>query len=138
MQQGVVQAVLGGRHAYAVQTVAEQQRRSIAVASWRADGRAHDLEPFRPVPLVHGPELVAAAAHPVSADSLELHANVKTFLEATIGTSLPLGLVNVAAAIRNARVHLLVLHCSLEEALAAFAGEQAVVVAADLVAANGT
>lgn len=94
---------------------------------------AHDLHPFRPVALVHGAKLVAAAAHPVSADGLQLHANVETLLEAAVGAALSLRLVDVTTPVGHTGVHLLVLHGALEEALAALAGEQSVVVAAGLV-----
>lgn len=57
-------------------------------------------------------------------------------MEAAEGAALPLGLVDEARAVRDARVHLLVLHGALEEALARLAREQAVVVAADAVAAD--
>jgi len=88
------------------------------------------LHPLCPVTFVHGTKLVAAAAHPVRPHSLQLHADVETFLETTVGAALALRLVDVTAPIRDARVHFFVLHRPLEEALAAFAGEQPVVVAA--------
>lgn len=52
-------------------------------------------------------------------------------------TAFPLGFVNVTGPLCYARVDLLVLDGALEEALAGLAGEQAVMVAADLVPADG-
>ena len=69
--------------------------------------------------------------------TFELHADVEALLEPAEGTPLPLGLVDVTAALGHARVDLLVLHSPLEEALAGLAREQAVVVAGHLVAAHG-
>ena len=70
--------------------------------------------------------------------TFQLHAHLEALLKATVGTSLTLTLVNVAAALCDARVDLLILNGSLEEALAGLAGEQAVVVAGDAVAAHRT
>jgi hypothetical protein len=109
----------------------------MVVVAVRADA-THDLHPLGPIALVHGPELVSAAAHPIRADGLQLHADIETLLETTIRTSFPLRLVDVTSAIGHTRVDLLVLNRPLEEALAAFAGQQAIVVAAHLVPANRT
>lgn len=92
--------------------------------------RAQDLHSFGAVPFVHGPELVAAAAHPIGAHRLQFHADVETFLETTIGTPFPLWFVYVTSAICDARVNLFVLHSPLEEALAALASQQSIMVAA--------
>ena len=69
--------------------------------------------------------------------TFELHADTEALLEAAERTPFALSLVDLAALIRHTRVHLLVLHGALEEALAGLAGEQAVVVAGHLVAADG-
>lgn len=73
-----------------------------------------------------------------SVPTFELHADLEALLEPAEGTPLPLGLVDVTAALGDARVNLFVLHSPLEEALAGLAGEQAVVVAGNLVATHGT
>ena len=64
--------------------------------------------------------------------TFELHADVETLLESAVGAALPLRLVDDAGAVGHARVHLLVLHGALEEALARLARQQAVVVPAHL------
>ena len=91
---------------------------------------SHNLHPLSPIALVHGPKLVAAPAHSVRAHRLQLHANIETLLEATIWTPLALWLVNVTTPIGHTRVHFLVLHRALEETLAAFASQQAIMIAA--------
>lgn len=63
---------------------------------------AHDLHTLGSVALVHWAELVAAAAHSVGSNCLELHSDVKTLLEATIWTAFALRFVDMAAAIGNA------------------------------------
>ena len=69
--------------------------------------------------------------------TFKLHADVETLLESAVGAALPLRLVDDAGAVGHARVHLLVLHGALEEALARLARQQAVVVPAHLVPAHG-
>ena len=64
--------------------------------------------------------------------TFKLHADVETLLESAVGAALPLRLVDDAGAVGHARVHLLVLHGALEEALARLARQQAVVVPAHL------
>lgn len=58
-------------------------------------------------------------------------------MEPTVGTTFALCLIDVTGSFRDAGVDLLVLHGALEEALAGFAGEQTVMIAAHLVTANG-
>lgn len=70
--------------------------------------------------------------------TFQFHADLEALLEAAVGTPLPLGLVYVAASVGHTRVHLLVLHGPLEEALAGLAGEKTVVVTGHLVAAHRT
>ena len=70
--------------------------------------------------------------------TFQLHANLETLLEAAVGTPFALRLIDGAVPILYARIDLLVLHCPLEEPLAGLAGEQAIVVAGDLVAADRT
>ena len=69
--------------------------------------------------------------------TFEFHSDVETLLEPAVGTPLPLRLVDDTAPVGDARVDLLVLHGPLEEPLAAFTRQEAVVVAADLVPADG-
>lgn len=95
-----------------------------------ARNTAHDLHALSSVTFVHGAKFVPTATHSVSSNSFELHTDVKTLLEATVWTAFTLGLVDMTAAICNAGVYLLVLHCALEESFAALAGEQAIVIAA--------
>lgn len=83
-------------------------------------------------------ELVSAAAHPILAHRLQFHAHLQALLESTVGASLPLMLVNLTLLLVDARVELLVLYGSLEEALARLAREQTVVKAAHFVATNRT
>lgn len=101
----------------------------VVVVAVGADA-SHDLHPLRSIALVHGPELVSAASHAVSPDSLQFHANIQALLETTVGTPFPLRLVNVTTPVGHTRVDLLVLNRPLEETLATFASQQAVVVAA--------
>lgn len=108
--------------------VARVRQVMVVVVAIGADA-AHYLHPFGPVALIHGAELVSAAAHSVRANGLQFHAYVQTLLEATVRTSFPLGLVDVTTAIGHTRVDLLVLDRALEEALAALAGQQTVVIA---------
>lgn len=68
--------------------------------------------------------------------TFELHAHLQALLKTAKWTAFTLRLVNVAAALRHARVHLLILDSALEEAFARFAGEQTVMVTGDFVAAN--
>jgi hydrogenase/urease accessory protein HupE len=70
--------------------------------------------------------------------SFQSHANVQALLEAAVRASFPLGFVDNATLISHARVDFLVLHSALEEPLARFAGQQAVVVAGYLIAADRT
>jgi len=57
-------------------------------------------------------------------------------LKPAIGTPFSLGLVDDAAPVGDARVDLLVLNGALEEALAALAGQKAVVVSGHFVSAH--
>lgn len=82
------------------------------------------------IPLVHRPEFVAAASHSIRANCLQFHTNVKTLLEATVRAAFSLRLIDVASSIGNARVNLFVLYGAFEEALAAFACEQTIMIAA--------
>lgn len=94
----------------------------------RSSGRctcdaAHDLQPLGPIPFVHWSELVATAAHPIGSHCFQFHADVQTLLETTIWTPLALRLINMTAAVGNARVYLFVLDSALEEAFATLAGQ---------------
>lgn len=100
----------------------------VVVVGIGADG-AHNLHPLGPIALVHGPKFVSAAAHSIRAHRLQLHAHIETLLEPTIGTSFPLRLVYMTTPIRHTRVNLFILHSPLKEALAAFTGEQAIMIA---------
>lgn len=95
-----------------------------------AGNGAHNLHSLGSISFVHRPELVAAAAHSIRPNRLKFHPDPKTLLKTTVGTAFPLRLVNVAVAIGDAGVQFLVLHRPLEEALAAFASEQSIVIAA--------
>lgn len=64
------------------------------------------------------------------------HPLVQTLLESTILTSIPLSLVDFTISICNTVVNPFVLHRSLEESLAAFAGDDAVVQTSGLVFAD--
>ncbi len=69
--------------------------------------------------------------------TFELHSDFETLLKTAVGTAFALRLVDVAGPIGDTLVDLLVLDGSLEESLARLAGEQSVVVARDLVSADG-
>lgn len=69
--------------------------------------------------------------------TLQFHAHLEALLESTVGTTFALSLIDVTGSFRDAGVDLLVLHGALEEALAGFAGEQAVMITAHLVTADG-
>lgn len=125
---GVSHGERGAGHHAAHQVARVRERARLVLVG--AGDAAHDLHPFGPVALVHGAEFVAAAAHAIGSDRFELHADVKTLLEATVWTPLSLRLIYVTASVGHTRVDLLVLHCSLEEAIAALAGQQTIVVAA--------
>lgn len=58
-------------------------------------------------------------------------------MESAVGTTLALCLIDVTGSFGDAGVDLLVLHGALEEALAGLAGEQAIMVTAHLVPADG-
>jgi hypothetical protein len=83
-------------------------------------------------------ELVASAAHSILTHGLQLHADLEALLKATIGAPFALLLVDLTRLLVHTRVELFVLDSSLEEALAAFTCQQAVVKAAHFVAAHGT
>jgi len=70
--------------------------------------------------------------------TFKFHADFKTFLEPAERTPLPLGLVDVTRPLGHARVHLFVLHSTLEKAFARLAREQTVMVTGHLVTAHGT
>ena len=73
----------------------------------------------------------------VSFLTLELHSRLEALVEPARGALLPGGDGDRALRAPQAHVVLLVLHGALEETLAGLAGEDAVVEARDLVAADG-
>lgn len=75
---------------------------------------------------------------PILRLTFKFHADVQTLLEAAEGATLPLRFVNVASPFSDARIDLFILNSPLEEALARLAGEEAIVVAANFVPADGT
>lgn len=68
--------------------------------------------------------------------TFELHAHLQALLEAAERAAFALRLIDVAATLRHARVHLLILDGTLEEAFARFAGKQTVMVTGNFVAAH--
>lgn len=70
--------------------------------------------------------------------TFELHSDFETLLKTAVRTSLPLGLVDVTVSIRYARVHLFILYSPFEEAFAALARQQTVMVARHFITTNGT
>ena len=70
--------------------------------------------------------------------TFKFHPNVETLLEAAVGTSFSLSLVNDTTSLGDTIVHLFVLHSTLKEAFARFARQEAVVVTTDFVPAHGT
>ncbi len=79
---------------------------------------------------------VPSPRHPVLPDRRQHHPLVEALLEAAVLAPVPLRLVDLAVAVGNAVVDPLVLHRSLEEALAALAGDDAVVQPRRLVLAD--
>lgn len=70
--------------------------------------------------------------------TFKFHANIQTLLESTVWASFPLGFIDMTLSLGHACVHFFILHRTLEETLARFAGEQTVVVAGHFVRTNRT
>jgi len=70
--------------------------------------------------------------------TFQFHADFEALLETAVRTALPLRLVDMAAPVSHTRVHLLVLHRSLEEAFTRLACQQAVMVTGHFVATHRT
>jgi len=79
-----------------------------------------------------------ASPCPVFSDRLQLHSHLKALLKPAGRALLPSGNCHRALGSSQAHIVLLVLHGSLEEALAGLAGENAVVEPRDLVATHRT
>lgn len=90
------------------------------------------------IPSVNGTKLVPTPSHPIRSHRLELHADQEALLESAVGAPFALRLVDQASLVLDARVLLVVLHRTLEEAFATLTGLEAVVVAGDLVRADWT
>lgn len=88
------------------------------------------------ITLVHGAKLVTSSTHPVLSYRFQFHSNTETFLKSTEWTSLPLTFVDVTASVVNTGIHFLVLHSSLKESFTTFTGEQAIVIARNLVSTD--
>lgn len=84
---------------------------------------------------MHTPNILRA--YTIVKLTLQFHAHLEALLESTVGTTLALCLIDVTGSFGDAGVDLLVLHGALEEALAGLAGEQAIMIAAHLVATHG-
>lgn len=67
--------------------------------------------------------------------TLKFHSDFQALLETAVGTPFALSFVDVAASLRDARIHLLVLNGALEEALAGLARQKTVVISRYFVAA---
>ena len=70
--------------------------------------------------------------------TFQFHADVHTLLEPAVGTPFPLCLVDDAAPIRHASIDLFILNSAFEEAFAALACEEAVVVPTNFVPTDRT
>ena len=70
--------------------------------------------------------------------TFKFHSDVQTFLESAVWASFPLCLVDDAAPISHASIDLFILNSAFEEAFAALACEESIMVATNLVATYRT